>query len=269
MWAISLCGVGNLAGEPGQKADHSLGREQGTSDVCEEQRKMSMGSDLHGKNGSINADDVTGLKFEGCSSSVRPMKETQSIPVCLDEVERANADGVKTAFPPAVSEPEQVKPVEVVGEGGVTMAAEEGGKGSEGLDHLSMVEEVHVAMASPLVCEGSIDKEEDVEWGGSGGDLRLHKGRCLVEGEKASVSGDIGVKARAAEGVNEECAHIEKVEDENVSGSPGEFGQPVLPKLSDQAAKQLGITVKESLPSHLPNSCFHWLMKRPLQCRQR
>ena len=31
------------------------------------------------------------------------------------------------------------------------------------------------------------------------------------------------------------------------SGSPGESGQPVLPKLSDQAAKQLGITVKESL----------------------
>ena len=210
-------GVVNLAGEPGPEADHLLGREQGTSDVCEEQRKMSMGSDLHGKNHSIDADDVSGLKFEGCSSSVRPMKETQSIPVCLDEVERANTDGVKTAFPPAVSEPEQVKPVEVVGEGGVTMAAEEGGKGSEGLDHLSMVEEVDVALVSPLVCEGSVDMEEDVEWGGSGGDLRLHKERCLVEGEKAGVSGDIGGKARAAEGVNEECACVEKVEDENVS----------------------------------------------------
>ena len=215
-------GVVNLAGEPGPEADHLLGREQGTSDICEEQRKMSMGSDLHGKNHSIDADDVSGLKFEGCSSSVRPMKETQSIPVCLDEVERANTDGVKTAFPPAVSEPEQVKPVEVVGEGGVTMAAEEGGKGSEGLDHLSMVEEVDVVLASPLVCEGSVDMEEDVEWGGSGGDLRLHKERCLVEGEKAGVSGDIGGKARAAEGVNEECACVEKVEDENVSVDKGD-----------------------------------------------
>ena len=244
-----------------------------------------MGSNLHVENGSFDADDVTGFKFEGCSSSVRPMKETQSIPVCLDEVERANADGVKTAFPPAVSEPVQVKPVEVVGEGGVTTAAEEGGMGSEGLDHLSMVEEVHVAMASPLVCEGSIDKEEDVEWGGSGGDLRLHKGRCLVEGEKASVSGDIGVKARAAEGVNEECARIEKVEDENVSVDKGDkkideekpkvrksrrVWSTCSPKTLRSSSKAAGHH-SEGKPtsSHLPNSCFHWLMKRPLQCRQR